>query len=290
MQSIQDFFSIAPLNSDSIKRLAVFRCKKGKDFEESYPKNVKWLQQGITGWWEIHKDQDFQGIVLLLDSAAPNLIEIWVGQAYGDNSGRFERNNELRWKLKSIQPFELVGVIKNGTVKRFLGKQPGNGVTYIDRTLSTTSMPQPSPSVSTSKRGFNPEFTGEKGEVTPGKFKPRSDHGKFITKLYDWLKSAGFTSLDNQTGNWDLHGYAKDKTPHLFELKTNSSTSSVYTAVGQLKIYELDSGKSCKWAVLPAEFLTKERWKDKLGKLDIGLITYNRETGIFTRIESVRGC
>lgn len=284
MESVKDLFFTAPLLN--LQRIAIFRCKKGNKFNESYRRNVDWIEKGWTGWWSIKDGQEFDGMVVLLDSLKGRNIEIWAGKAGQPNSGRLERrSDDKKWKLSVAVAFEFLGLIQKGSVEKFMGGQIGTGVTYVER-----SPIQKTPSINIKNkisklRGFNPEFTGDKEKVSPGSYTPKSDHGRLMKKLYEWLKTQNFSSLDNQMGRWDLHGFSQNGNAHLFEAKTDCTTSSIYSAVGQLKIYELDAGASLKWAVLPSEPETIAKWKDKLMRLDIGLITYDKNTGIFLETE-----
>lgn len=279
MQTIEELFEKSYFCD--VEKVALFRCKKGEKFQSSYARNIKWISKGWTGWWPISDSQIFQGIVIMLDSLESNSIEIWAGKILPPNSGRFERRSrDNLWKLNVDFPFELAGLIQRGSVEKFAGQQIGNTVTYIERKTLRKREKEPK-----SHRGFSPEFSGDKEEIKPGAYTPNSDHGKLMTEFHNWLKIKEFTSLDNQNGPWDLHGFGPDNNPHLFEAKTDCSTSSIYKLVGQLNVYELDTGKSFKWAVLPSGLETMSKWKDKLMRLDIGLITYDKTNGTFLETE-----
>jgi hypothetical protein len=277
MNSIQRLFRL-PLFED-VNRLALFRCKQVHD---SYKRNIEWLSSGQTGWWSIADKQDFGGVVILLDAMDKARVEVWAGRSFGDDSGRREINEENRWKLRVEGPFQFMGSIKANEIQLFLSKQPGNGVTYIDRNVAAPLVP---PLVEPA-RGFNPEFAGDRAPVRPGSYTPNSTHGKAITAFHAWLLTNGYRDLDNISGWWDMHGIASDGEPHLFELKTDSGTTSVHTAIGQLLMYELETDPCRKIMVLPNSPNCLNIWQQRLAALRIGLITFVETTHGFRFIEN----
>lgn len=269
MNSIQELF-VNP-NLQGVTRLAVFRCKR--EFE-SYDRNRKNLPLGRTDWWSLDENQDFGGVVILLDSMDNKFIEVWVGRSSQPNSGRLPQKNAAgKVALKVDEEFLCVGVILHRGVRSFVGQNIGNTVTYVERT-GASHLPSPVPA-SSGHRRFNKEFSGDRNVVRPGSYTPNSLHGKAITALHDWLSAQAYTDLDNAGGGWDMHGFGHDGTPHLFELKTGANTTNVYTAVGQLLLYELVAGNSRKVMVLPHSPQATQ-WKSNLDQLEISLITFSQ--------------
>lgn len=262
----------------SISRLAVFRCKR------EYPvhaENVRRLARGWTGWWEIDQRQRFDGVMVLIDAVRSKSVEAWAGLIDTTPGSREQRPSDGRWRLAVADGFRCVSVLDEGAVKTYLDKQPGNGVTYIDLKGELESG-QTVPGQYRSKRGFNPEFSGDRASVPkPSGYTPRSTHGRIVTALYERLCSLGYADIDNKTGYWDLHGYCPHKKPTLFEVKTSADTTSVFCAIGQLLMYEQEIGPSRKFAVLPMSAAGSATLRVKLANLHIGLVTYEPDLESF---------
>lgn len=74
-------------------------------------------------------------------------------------------------------------------------------------------------------------------------------HGIIVNALAKELKSKNL--LIGKDKNRDLFIHKKNKISTLFEIKTNSNTQSLYSAVGQLIVYSMPIGKINLIAVLP---------------------------------------
>jgi hypothetical protein len=261
-----------------VNHIAVVRCKR--DYDDTYERNREWLPQGKTAWWPIGDERAFGGIVVLLDSADTGHIEVWAGRSKGPNSGRLERpDGDNRWALQVEGSFQCLGWMQAPGVTSFLGKSPGNLLTYVERNQDLTPQipawlvpPRERPG-----RGFDPEKSGDRTLVTPGSYTPNSRHADIVSDLHTWLQTTlGYSDLDNCLGWHDLHGYDAQGHPELFEVKTSAGNTDVFCALGQLQVYELVTGPSRKIVVLPKNQNSESTWHERLYHLNLGLITFEQ--------------
>jgi hypothetical protein len=93
-----------------------------------------------------------------------------------------------------------------------------------------------SPKEATRSTTFTPEFSGQRQSYEiVGTIESQSDHGLVITALYEVLKARGFNAGNDR--HRDLFLATRDGTiTHLFEAKTELSTTSLYEGVGQLML------------------------------------------------------
>lgn len=297
MHSLQELFS-DPEFAD-ISRFVVFRCKRPSETitEGTYARNVRWLKKlGRTGYWPIQRGQEFGGIVVLMDTLKGKRVEVWAGQSFGTNSGRLERRkDDGRWTLQVKEGFAFYGLLE-GTVTEAIGSTPANVTNYVDRDNTanprrekfpgspgklTTPLQAPEsgrgPTSGHRPRGFNPEYAGDRVMAVPGSYTPTSLHGEVVNSLHVWLVSLGYKDLDNQSGWHDMHGQNSEGNWELFEVKSDASQISVYTALGQLQLYGLRTGRSRKFAVLPFTERAVGVWRGELAQLDVGLITFTKK-------------
>lgn len=258
-----------------VERVAVVRCKR--DYGDVYLRNVEWLPKGLTAWWPVGDERIFGGVVVLLDSAHSERIKVWVGRSKGVGLCKVNRrHSDRRWTLQVDGPFQCLGWMQAPGIGSFLGRVPGNLLTYVERdrdfspVLDWTVTPRARP-----ERGFDPERSGERTSVAPGSYTANGRHAEVVNSLYAWLHTKqGYTHLDNILGWHDLHGYDAKGNSALFEVKTSANNSDVYGALGQLQIYELLTGPSRKAVVLPQEQNAERIWHERLYELDPGLITF----------------
>lgn len=85
------------------------------------------------------------------------------------------------------------------------------------------------------RRIFTPEFEGQRRGYTPaGEIEARCDHGTVVNRLHEALKAAGHDAVNDRR---DLYILVDDNVTHLFEVKTDLSTTSLYQGVGQLMLH-----------------------------------------------------
>ena len=261
-----------------VERVAVVRCKR--DYPDVYSRNCEWLPEGKTAWWPVGDERAFGGVVVLLDSADTSRIEVWAGRSKGPDSGKVDRrDSDGRWTLQVDGPFQCLGLMQAPGVTSFLGGTPGNLLTYVERSQDLAS-PVPAwlmPPRERPGRGFDPEKSGDRTFVTPGTYTINGRHAEIVNSLYAWLQTTqGYSHLDNSLGWHDLHGYNSQGHPELFEVKTGAGNADVFSALGQLQIYELVTGPSRKIVVLPKDQNTEHTWHQRLHQLNLGLITFEQ--------------
>jgi len=82
---------------------------------------------------------------------------------------------------------------------------------------------------------FTPEFEGPRRGYTPGgEIAARCDHGTVVNRLHETLTKDGHRAVNDHR---DLYLLAGNKVTHVFEVKTNLSTTSLYQGVGQLMLH-----------------------------------------------------
>lgn len=287
LKSIQNVFQNELMNL--VDCIAVVRCKR--DYPDVYLSNKEWLLQGRTAWWPVADDREFGGVVVLLDSADTDRIEVWAGRSMGPNSGKVDRQESGgRWTLQVNGPFQCLGWMQAPGVKSFLGRTPGNLLTYVERNRAL----DPSvpgwllPARERARRGFDPEKSGERTFVEPGTYTTHGQHADVVNSLHAWLRNAqGYSDFDNSLGWYDLHAHNAEGAPELFEVKTGAGNTDLYAALGQLQIYELITGPSRKIIVMPQEQNAEHIWHERLYQLNVGLITFETSEAGYVFREAV---
>lgn len=88
-------------------------------------------------------------------------------------------------------------------------------------------------SVPTAAGGFQPEFSGKKEYLMEGRVEAACDHGLVVNALASKITRAGLTPQNDV--NRDLIALdSRRKIKALFEVKTDTSPQSIYSAIGQL--------------------------------------------------------
>jgi hypothetical protein len=136
------------------------------------------------------------------------------------------------------------------------------------------------------RRIFTPEFEGPRRGYEPsGEVEARCDHGIVVNRLHEALTEAGHNAVNDRRDLYILDG---DKVTHLFEVKTDLSTTSVYQGVGQLMLHgaALDPVPKRIFVVPGAPDRTTRQALDRLG---ISVLVFDWEDGqpIFRRLREV---
>jgi hypothetical protein len=142
--------------------------------------------------------------------------------------------------------------------------------------------------INLTSKEFSPEFSGQRRSYKPiDAIKSQCNHGIVIDSLHNLLESNGLKTandskrdlfIDDDTGNMKM----------LFEAKTDTSTSSIYSAVGQLMCHAAvqDTPPKC---VLVVPDKPKPDTTKILEKLGILILSYKLNKGIalFSEVEVV---
>jgi len=134
---------------------------------------------------------------------------------------------------------------------------------------------------------FTPEFEGTRRGYTPaaGTVEARCDHGTVVRCLHDELVELGHKVANARP---DLYILRRGKPTHMFEVKTDTSTTSLHQGVGQLMVYGATQRRPPKRIlVLPAK--PKEKTLKALGRLSVAVLTFGWEDGhpVFPLFNSV---
>lgn len=124
----------------------------------------------------------------------------------------------------------------------------------------------------------NFEYTDEQfGQIVTENSEPRTInrvHGIVVSALANLLEKKGYDVANDKNRDLFIHDGNSPKV--LFEIKSNSSTQSIYSAVGQLLVYSIPMNDSVKLiAVLPNRL--KARVKERLNSLGIEILYYSWE-------------
>jgi hypothetical protein len=119
---------------------------------------------------------------------------------------------------------------------------------------------------------FSKEFEGKKTYSVNREIEAACDHGIITNSLEDILKKRGSTVGSNH--QIDLYTETKGNLTALFEIKTDTSSTNIYGAIGQLLYHSTSIGKPCKLiSVFPENIDINS--KNIFKKLNIELVTYS---------------
>ncbi len=119
---------------------------------------------------------------------------------------------------------------------------------------------------------FNPEFSGTKRFSVSGRVEAECLHGVVVSAIAKVLEGQGLKVANDR--NRDLMTIdAEGHIAHLFEVKTCSDLTSIYTAVGQLLLHSVRDGARPKTTLVLPEPLDAEI-RARLTALDISVMTY----------------
>jgi hypothetical protein len=128
---------------------------------------------------------------------------------------------------------------------------------------------------------FSPEFEGPKKKYKlTSAIESQCDHGTVVNTLHDEIASMGIIACSNR--NMDLFlADGNSNITHLFEVKTDQTTTSLYQAVGQVMLHgALEKSDPQRILVLPGELSTDTA--SRLKRLGIKVLRYdwNKEESI----------
>ena len=163
----------------------------------------------------------------------------------------------------------LIGAISS----KFFPRQLSNFISSVGRIKITSTKDLPDFSkLNNFKFSYEPFGTNEvkrKGISTIERI-----HGIVVNSLADQLEKKGLTI--GKDSNRDLFIYHRQKIVTLFEIKTDSSSQSLYSAVGQLLIYSIPITTKLKMVMVIPDKLT-DAVTNRLTKLGIEILYYSWE-------------
>lgn len=134
---------------------------------------------------------------------------------------------------------------------------------------------------------FDPEFSGKKSYSHSKTIEAQCNHGLIVDALYRALRGLEHEPYNNR--QIDLFLKHDFQISMLFEVKTDVSTTSIYTGLGQLMIHgALQSDDAVRVLVLPERPIGKTR--KALERLGIKVLTYkwdSKHTPIFTGLKAL---
>lgn len=135
---------------------------------------------------------------------------------------------------------------------------------------------------------FSPEFSGpRKGYMPTDTIKSQCNHGIVIDALHNLLESSDLKTANDNKRDLFIYDEIGDM-KMLFEAKTDTSTSSIYSAIGQLMCHAAvqDTPPKC---VLVVPDKPKPDTVKILNKLGIQILSYKLDKGkaLFPEVEAV---
>lgn len=126
--------------------------------------------------------------------------------------------------------------------------------------------------------GFVPEFSGVKQRYgVRGVIEAKADHGLVVEALAASLKSLGYVPHNDRAR--DLFTLDKgNRVGVLFEVKTDTTTTSIYTAVGQL-LLNGGAGNDGPRMILVVPGMPERKTREILRLIGIGVLTYKWSRG-----------
>jgi|SRR3972149_4525489 len=146
----------------------------------------------------------------------------------------FEDQYRGRWENVEDNGFETeVALISALKSPRFVN-QVRQFVFEVNRIKSLSSIPSLQPISPVDSDEFKKEFSGKKRQYKTSKIiEAECDHGLIVNNLSSVLEELGLTVRNDK--NRDLYIIDSNrKITAIFEVKTDTSTTSIYSAVGQL--------------------------------------------------------
>lgn len=167
--------------------------------------------------------------------------------------------------------FCLIGSISS----RHLPRQVGNFVSEVHR-IKNLTVEETEDFTEISDFEFTEEATGSSKVKRSGTATIERTHGIVVNLLAKILEGRGHKVAKDR--NRDLFIHNRGQITKLFEIKRSSSTTDLYSAVGQLLIYSIPI-KTAKDLILVVPDKLKSTVEKRLGQLGIKILYYNWSNG-----------
>jgi predicted DNA-binding protein YlxM (UPF0122 family) len=119
---------------------------------------------------------------------------------------------------------------------------------------------------------FTEEASGQSKSQSSGEKTINRTHGIIVNALAKILIEKGYSVANDR--NRDLFTFSNNTIENLFEIKTNSDTQSLCTALGQLLVYSIPINKAVNLImVLPTKLNIKV--EARLSNLGVKIIYFN---------------
>lgn len=149
-----------------------------------------------------------------------------------------------------------------------------------------TDVPSESPALS---QKFKKEFYGKKEYRTSKHIEAECNHGQIVNALANKLSQKGLKTANNRPLDLYIFDNAGNKITHVFEVKTDISTTSLYSAVGQLLLNGMDLASKPPSLILAIPQKPDKLICERIKKLGIKLLIFQQkdEDVIFSTLDSV---
>lgn len=136
---------------------------------------------------------------------------------------------------------------------------------------------------------FLPEFEGKRRGYAPASVvEAKRDHGLVVNRLYEVLRAAGHEAVNDRPR--DLCILKRGRVTHLLEVKTDTSTTSLYQGIGQLMLHGAAVDPVPKRIlVLPDQ--PKGATRQALDRLGVAVLVFDWNGGrpVFPHLDDVLG-
>nr|MDO8080342.1 hypothetical protein [Candidatus Freyarchaeota archaeon] len=221
-----------------------------------------------------------------------NIFVIHSGKIQGGRKGIGKSLFEEKYRGERIvvdegmveNDFALLGALNSSRFAR----QVSQFVYEVDRIKRLVSFSSPQIETLPKDYGFSEEFTGKKQYRIGKAIEAECDHGLIVNNLASTLESLGFNVGNDRA--LDLYIInTKGEITTIFEIKTDTSTSSLYSGVGQLLLNSINLAKRPRLILTIPEKLSID-CEGKLNKLRIELLkfSWSEDKAVFPGLESLR--
>jgi len=200
----------------------------------------------------------------------------------GGGKEKIGKNLFLNNYINEYVQVDIKGKIKNYAAIGFMSssrfaKQVSNFVKEIDRIKKINPFNNTYNFISGIKTDFTDEYFGTKGVKKVLTSETICDHGLVVNKLKEYFSEKGLKVANDI--NRDLYILNNDNSLNIvFEFKTDLTSQSIYTAVGQLLLNSTLIPYHVKKIIVIPEGLN-QRIKDSLIKLKIYTLEYKWQDG-----------
>lgn len=223
-------------------------------------------------------------------SDSGNILILHRGKIGGGRSGIGKTLFENNYRGKFIPVIDgdrtnkmaLIGELKSEK----LALQVANFVKEVSRIKTENKSPQNSTLIPVkSKDNFNNEFAGTKEYSKQEVIQSLCNHGIVVNTLAKALKAKGLKIANDK--NRDLYILTNTgKIRTIFEIKTNTLTGSLYSAIGQLIIYSIGLEKSTNlFLILPDQLKPEIERRVKSIGIDILYYKWEKDLPIFKNLD-----